>query len=72
MSLTNRHRPGPESHSEKLVADEPNNTASSKPEDPLGKWETRIIRWGLFLVFVVTFGDFVIKKIWLVVGGWLN
>ena len=30
----------------------------------LSDWESRIIRVGIFIVFVVTFGDYVISKIW--------
>jgi hypothetical protein len=38
--------------------------------DRLDAWEARIIRWGIFLTFVVTFGEFIIKKIWAVLSPW--
>lgn len=34
----------------------------------LGRWEVNIIRWGIFLVFVATFGDCVVRKVWPIVG----
>jgi hypothetical protein len=33
----------------------------------LDKLEVQIIRLGVFLIFVVTFGDYVVKKVWSVV-----
>lgn len=34
----------------------------------LSRYESQIIRLGIFAVFVVTFGDYVIRKIWAVLG----
>lgn len=34
----------------------------------LAKVEAAIIRLGIFLVFLVTFGDYVVKKIWPIIG----
>jgi hypothetical protein len=34
----------------------------------LTEWEARIIRAGIFLIFLVTFGDYVLKKVWAVVA----
>ncbi len=31
--------------------------------DPLAAWEARIIRWGIFLVFLFTFGEYVYGKV---------
>lgn len=36
--------------------------------DNLAAWETRIIRYGIFLVFLVTFGDYIFQKVWAVIG----
>lgn len=36
--------------------------------DPIPSWEARIIRWGIFLIFLVTFGDYVFRKVWPIVG----
>jgi hypothetical protein len=36
--------------------------------DRLVAWEARIIRWGIFLVFLATFGDYVFRKVWPVVA----
>lgn len=30
----------------------------------LSVWETRIIRLGIFILFVVTFGDYIFQKVW--------
>jgi hypothetical protein len=39
-------------------------------DDRLSTWEIRIIRIGIFLVFLVTFGDYVGRKIWSVLQTW--
>jgi hypothetical protein len=36
--------------------------------DHLTELEASIIRLGIFVVFIVTFGDFVFRKIWPVLG----
>jgi hypothetical protein len=36
--------------------------------DYLPEYEALIIKVGLFLVFLVTFGEYVFKKIWSVIG----
>jgi hypothetical protein len=37
-------------------------------EAGLGRAEVMIIRLGIFLVFLVTFGDYVFHKVWPVIG----
>jgi hypothetical protein len=34
----------------------------------LDRWEYQIFKIGLFVVFVVTFGDYVFGKVWPVIG----
>jgi hypothetical protein len=31
-------------------------------------WKTRVVYWGLGLIFVVEFGQFVFERVWHVVG----
>jgi hypothetical protein len=38
----------------------------------LSVWEVRIIRVGIFLVFVITFGDYIFRKIQPVIGAWFQ
>ena len=37
-------------------------------KDPFTTWKYRIFQVGLFLLFVVTFGDYLFQKIWPVVA----
>jgi hypothetical protein len=36
--------------------------------DQLSAWEITIVRLGIFVIFLITFGDFVFHKIWPVIG----
>jgi hypothetical protein len=35
---------------------------------PFSKFEAFLVRLGIFLLFLVTFGDYVARKIWAVIG----
>lgn len=39
--------------------------------DKLSRLEARIVRLGIFLLFLVTFGDYVLKKVVAVLSAWL-
>lgn len=36
--------------------------------DRVSRWEAGVIRWGIFLVFIITFGEYVFQKVWAVIG----
>lgn len=38
------------------------------PSRKLASWKTLILEVGLFLLFLVTFGEFVLKKVWAIIG----
>jgi hypothetical protein len=41
-------------------------------EFAMGDWERMILRIGLFVLFVVTFGDYVVRTVWTIIGPWIR
>jgi len=46
--------------------------ARAKMSDHLTVWEVRIVLAGSFLIFLVTYGDYVIRKIGPIVRSWFG
>ena len=40
--------------------------------DSIARTEARIVRWGIFILFLVTFGDYVLKKVIATIQPWLS
>ena len=36
--------------------------------DPLNRWKFRIFTWGIFALFILQFGKFVVLEAWDVIG----
>jgi hypothetical protein len=34
----------------------------------LSRWEVGIVRIGVFVMFIVTFGDYIVRKLWAILG----
>ena len=45
-----------------------NFIGSGVMSDPFTRWTVRIVLAGLFLVFLVDFGQFVVQHVWSVIG----
>jgi hypothetical protein len=41
-------------------------------EDRLATWEFRLFKIGLFILFVVSFGDYLFQKLWPIVRAIVN
>jgi len=41
---------------------------AERQSPPLESLESKIIRVGIFLIFLATFGDYVFQKVWAIIG----